>query len=133
MSNTYTYDAMQSTVVVDGRFITGFQEGSFVEWSKDEDNFSAKVSAQGDVGVAKRNNTLGTITLTLAQTSPDVAYLKKLANTGQMFPIWAQTGGDTLEKIGGTKAMVKKSPDGTLSDEIEDRQFEIQVFDYTDQ
>lgn len=128
-----TYDASQTTVTVDGRFLTGFAEGSFVEWEKDEENFDTKVSAQGEVGVAIRNNTLGTITVTLMQTSPDVAFLKKLANTRKVFPIWVQTSGDTKEKVGGTQAMVKKTPDGTLSDEIEDREFEIQVFDFTDQ
>lgn len=131
MGNTYTYDAALSTVTVDSRFLTGFAEGSFVEFSKDEDNFSAKVSAQGDVGIAKRNNTLGTVTVTLAQTSPDVTFLNNLANTGKIVPVWVQTGGDAKEKAGGTKAMVKKPADGTLSDEIEDREFEIQVFDYT--
>lgn len=127
-----TYNAKQSTVIVGGRYITGFAEGSMVEWEKNEDNFESKVSAQGDVGIAIRNDTRGTVTITLAQTSPDVAYLKGLANTNAMFPIWIQAGGDTEEKVGGTQAMVKKTPDGALSDEIEDRQFEIEVFDYVD-
>lgn len=131
MGQTYTYDAKTSTVTADSRFLTGFAEGSFVEWEKDEDNFDVKVSAQGDVGIANRNNSLGTITVTLMQTSPDVAYLNKLANTGKIFPIWVQAGGDTKEKVGGTQARVLKPADGTLSDEIEDREFEIKVFDFT--
>ncbi|WP_205628675.1 phage structural protein, partial [Acinetobacter baumannii] len=65
-----TYDPNNVTVVIDGRFITGFQEGSFVQASKDEENFSTKVSAQGEVAVALSNNPLGTITITLSQTSP---------------------------------------------------------------
>jgi hypothetical protein len=128
--SVYTYDAKAATVVADSRFLTGFAEGSMVEWEKDEDNVSVMVDAQGTVGVAKRNNTLGTITITLAQTSPDVPYLKKLANTGKVFPIWVQSGN---EKVGGTQAMVKKTPDGELGDEISEREFEIQVFDYTDE
>lgn len=130
MTNTYTYDASETTVTVDGRFLTGFAEGTFVEFSKDEDNFKVKVSAQGDVGVAKNNNKLGTIKVTLAQTSPDVSFLNKLANTGKMVPVWVQSSGDNKEKVGGTKAMVKKPADGKMSDEIEDREFEFQVMDY---
>lgn len=131
MPNTYTYDAALVTLVVDGRFITGFAEGSMVEAEKDEDNFEAKVSAQGDVGVAKRNNSLGTITVTLMQGSPDVLYLNSLANSGKEFATWAQSNGENAEKVGGTRAMVKKPADIAFSDEIEDREFEIQVFDYT--
>jgi hypothetical protein len=123
-----TYDAKAVTVTLDGRYLTGFAEGSMVECEKDEDNFSTKVSAQGDVGIAITNNTLGTITITLAQTSPEVAYLNMLANTRRIVPIWVQNG---TEKAGGTRAMVKKPANVNLSDEIEDREFEVQVFDYS--
>jgi hypothetical protein len=129
MSNVNTYDARSASVVVDGRFITGFAEGSMVEWEKDEDNFSTMVDPQGNVGVAITNNSLGTITVTLAQTSPQLTYMKSLANSRKIFPIWVQAG---EEKVGGTQAMVKKTPDGELSDEISDREFEVQVFDFTD-
>lgn len=125
-----TVDARETSVVMDGQFITGFGEGSFVEWEKDEDNFNAKVDAFGAVGVAITNNTLGTITLTLSQTSPQLALVKRLANSRKIFPIWITTAN---EKVGGTQAMIKQTPSGTLSDEIEDREVEIQVFDYTDQ
>jgi len=126
----HTYDAKNSTVTVKGKIITGFAEGSMVEWEKDEDNFTAITDPQGTVGVAKVNNSLGTMTIVLAQTSPDNRYLKNLANTGEIFPIWAQSNN---EKVGGTQAMVKKTPDGELSDEISEREYEIQVFDFTDQ
>lgn len=122
------YDASAVTVTADGIFTTGFAEGSMVEFSKDEDNISTKVDAQGVVGVAKRNNTLGTITVTLAQTSPSLAQYTKLANTSKVISFWVQGGS---EKVGGTEAIVKKPADGTFSDEIEDREFEVQVLDYT--
>lgn len=125
-----TVDSRDTSVVIDGQFITGFAEGSYVEWEKDEDNFSAKVDAFGDVGVAITNNTLGTITITLSQTSPSLALIKRLANSRKKFPVWVTTPD---EKVGGTEAMIKQTPSGGLSDEIEDREFEIQVFDYTDQ
>lgn len=125
-----TVDSRDTSIVMDGQFITGFAEGSYVEWEKDEDNFSAKVDAFGDVGVAITNNTLGTITITLSQTSPSLALVKRLANSRKRFPIWVTTPD---EKVGGTEAMIKQTPSGGLSDEIEDREIEIQVFDYTDQ
>lgn len=125
-----TYDASLVSVVVDGRFITGFDEGEFVSWEKDEDNFSTKVDAQGYTGVAVVNNQLGTITLPVSQTSPDLKFLKTLANTKKKFAIWVNSPD---EKIGGTEAMVKKTPEGSFGDEIGVREFEIQVFDFTDE
>lgn len=133
MPEVRTYDARETTVTVDGQFLTGFAEGSFVEWEKDEDNFNAKTDAFGDVAVAMTNNQTGTITITLSQTSPSLPLIKRLANTRAMFPIWVQTNGTIKEKVGGTQAMVVKSPSGTLSDEVEDREVEIRVFDYVDE
>lgn len=130
MAEVRTFDARETSVNINNRFVTGFAEGSFVEWEKDEDNFNSKTDALGDTAVAITNNNTGTITLTLSQTSPNLAELKKLANARTVFPIWVKT---PSEKVGGTRAMFVKSPSGALSDEIEDREFEIRVFDYTDQ
>lgn len=126
-----TYDARDVSVSVDTTFVTGFAEGTFVSCEKDEDNFEAKVSAQGDVAVAKRNNTLATITITLNQTSPSIPLLNKLANSSKMVPIWVISNNAVKEKVGGTQAMVKKPADIEFSDEVSDREYEIQVFDYT--
>ncbi|MEK4692437.1 DUF3277 domain-containing protein [Bacillus sp. FSL W8-1202] len=124
----YVYDANEVNTNIDGKIVTGYSEGTMVSCAKDEEKFSTKVSAKGDVSVATKNNPLGTITLTLSMGSPFVPYLNKMANTAQRFPIWV-TGGQ--EKIGGTEAMVKKPADAEFSDEIGDREFKIQVFDYT--
>ena len=131
MPNSYTYDASEVTISIDGRFMVDHGEGDFVSWEKDEDNFDAKVSANGTVGIAKRNNNLGTITYKPMQGSPEVNYLNKLANTGKQFSIWVNSGGDNPEIVGGTQAMVLKPADGSLEDEASDREFEIKVFDYT--
>jgi hypothetical protein len=128
------YDASLVTVNLDGRFITGFSDGSFVKAEKSEDNFSTKVDAQGRVSVAKTNNPLGTITLTLAQDSPSLPYVIEKSKTTTPFPIWVTyNDGTTKEKAGGTQALIKKSPTKTFSGEIEDREVEITVFDYTEE
>lgn len=131
MANTYTYDAAEVTITIDSRFMVDHGEGDFVGWEKDEDNIDVKVSANGTVGVTKRNNNLGTITYKPMQGSPEVNFLNNLANTGRKFPIWVNSGGDNPEIVGGTEAMVLKPADGSLEDESSDREFEIKVFDYT--
>ncbi|EJW20024.1 DUF3277 family protein [Paenibacillus alvei] len=125
------YDAMDVTVMVDETFITGFADGSMVEGEKDEENFSASVGAQGDVVVSEVNNPLGTITITLQQTSPSVSFLNKLANTKKEVPVWVIYNGTPKEKFGGSRARIKKPATSSYSNEAEDREFELQVFDYT--
>jgi hypothetical protein len=131
MPEVRTYDPKKVTVIADGKFVTGFAEGSFIECEKDEDIFSAKVSAQGDVAVAISNNPLGTISITLSQTSPSVSLFDRLAKTKKVFPISVISNNNPKEKIYGTKAMVKKPAKKGFSDKIEDREYQIQVFDYT--
>lgn len=131
MPNTYTYDAALVSITIDGRFMVDHGEGDFVSWEKDEENIAAKVAANGTVGVAKRNNNLGTITYKPMQGSPEVKFLNNLANTGKAFPIWVNSGGPNPEIIGGTNAMVLKPSDGSLEDEASDREFQIKVFDYS--
>lgn len=128
---TTSYDAKNVTVTVAETFITGFGEDTFVECEKDEDTFQTSVGAQGDVGISEINNPLGTITITLQQTSPSVAYLNRLAASKQIVPVWVMSSSFPAEKIGGSKARVKKPAGSSFSNQIEDRQFEIQVFDYT--
>ena len=129
-----TYDPNEVTLTLDGVFITGFQDGTFVETSKDEDNFSTKVSAQGDVAVAYTNNPLGTVTFTLSPVSPSLAYVRQLADRKTPFPVWVnRSGGEVNEKAGGTQALIKKKPGLSFSDDLEDRKVEVQVFDYIEE
>lgn len=132
MSNeVHEYDAMNVTTTVGGVVITGYSDGSLVECSQDNDNFTTKVSAQGDVGVANSNNPLGTIKIMLTQTSPSLSYLNKLANSKATVPVWVTSSNEMKEKIGGTKAKVTKPADAKFSNNIEDREFDLKVFDYT--
>ncbi|MGC4378254.1 phage protein [Fictibacillus sp. Mic-4] len=129
-----TYNANFATVVVDGRFITGFDDGTFIKAEKDEESFQTKVSALGEVIVSETNNPLGTITITLSQTSPSYAYLMQKAKSKTPFPVWVNyNDGTQKEKAGGTQARIKKSPGKEFSDEASSREFEFQVFDYTEE
>ncbi len=129
MANIKAYDAKDCVITVGGVYITGLGE-DMVSCEKDEDNVSAVVGAQGDVVVNKINNTLGTITITIQGTSPQKKYLLDLAKTGEMVDIWVNNK-SIEEKVGGTQAMVKKTPSLEQGAELADREFEFQVFDYT--
>lgn len=127
------YDAKDVALTVDGVFITGFADGTFIEAEKDEDNMDTAVGAQGDVVDSTVNNPLGTITVTLQQTSPSVSYLTQLANSGEHVPVYIISNNEPKEKIGGSEARIRKPASVSFSDTAESREFEITVYDYTQQ
>lgn len=129
MPETYAYDAQNAVVQIDGRLMTDYGDGDFVSWSKDEENFAAKTSANGTVGVAVSHSQIGTVTYRPMQGSPEIAFLNNLANSRRQFPIYINSGSDNAEIVSGTKCQIKKTPDGSLGKEISDREFEIAVFD----
>lgn len=124
-----TYDPMDLTVTIGGVYLTGFSE-DMVEFEKDEDGKTAKVGSQGDVVTTKVNNPLATLTLTLLPTSPQVAYLDKLARTGEHVPISIIYNGEPKETITVTEAFIKKPATRTYGNEAEDREYEIQCLDH---
>lgn len=127
--NIHNYNAKDCVITVGGTYITGLGE-DMVSGEKDEDNVNAVVGAQGDVVVNEINNDLGTITLTVQGTSPQKGYLLNLAKKKEMVSIWVNNK-SIGEKMGGTKAMIKKTPALEQGAELADREFEFQVFDFT--
>lgn len=126
-----SYDAKDVSVIVGGIYLTGFAEGTFVSYEKTEDNYALSVGSLGDVARAKVNNPLGTITVTLQQTSPQVSYLNNLATSGKIVEARVIHKGSNTEKIGGTQCFVLKEAAGEFSNEVSSREFTIQVMDYT--
>lgn len=126
-----SYDAKDVSVIVGGVYLTGFAEGTFVSYEKTEDNFALSVGSLGDVARAKVNNPLGTITITLQQTSPQVTYLNNLARSGKIVEARVIHKGTNTEKIGGTQCFILKEAAGEFSNEISNREFTIQVMDYS--
>lgn len=132
MTQVNSYSAKNVSVTVDSVFITGFAEGTFVDSSKDEDSFDTSVGAQGDVAVSEVNNSLGTITVTLQASSPSVAFLDRLASSRRLVPVYVISNQDGAKEIsGGTRARILNPSGKTYSDTVENREFEIRVFDYT--
>ena len=129
MANISKYNAKDCVITVGGVYITGLGE-DMVTCEKDEDSVSPVVGAQGDVVVNEVNNDLGTITVTVQGTSPQKKYLLDLAKSKKMVSIWV-TNKSINEKVGGTKAMIKKTPSLEQGAELADREFEFAVFDYT--
>lgn len=128
MANITQYNAKDCVITVNNTYITGLGE-DMVSGEKDEENISTQVGAQGDVVVNEVNNDLGTITLTVQGTSPQKKFLLDLCKTKEMFSIWVNNK-SIGERMGGSKAMMKKTPTLEQGAELTDREFEMQVFDF---
>ena len=129
MSNVTKYNAKDCVITVDGVYLTGLGE-TMITGEKDEEFFSTTVGAQGDVVINEVNNDLGTMTIAVQATSPQKAFLINLAKSRAVFPIWA-VNKSIGERMGGTKASIKNYPSMEQGTEAGEREFEIQVFDYT--
>ena len=54
-----------------------------------------------------------------------------MADVTDIFSVWVVNKA-TNEKTGGSKAFMKKPADNKVGEKLADREFEIQVLDYTD-
>lgn len=125
----FTYNPNDTTLTVDGVFITGMGE-DMIEFEFDEERFETVVGAQGDVVINETNNYLATMTMTIQPSSPQYAMCLDYARKGTVFPVWG-VNKSVGERFGGTKARFKNPASVSYGAELEDREFEIQVFDGT--
>lgn len=97
-----TYDPKEVTLVHQGINISGFADGTFITIARaDKELYKMHVGAHGESARTKNNNTTGTITFTLKQTSPSNTVLDKMKNN--------PTTGQTIVKNNSTSKMVCSS------------------------
>ena len=124
-----TYDAKDTSIIVDSTYITGLGE-DMVSAEKEEDFFTPSVGAQGDVVKSQINNSIGTVTIYVQPTSPQKAFLLGLAKRIEPFPLWC-VNKKLGERFGGTMANLLSFPEIARGAEAEDMEFTFQVFDLT--
>lgn len=129
MINVGTYDAKDTSITVDGVYITGLGE-DMISVEKDEDFFTTSVGAQGDVVKSQTNNPLGTVTIYVQPTSPQKKFLMNLSKRTAPFPLWG-VNKKLGERFGGTMANLKTFPEIARGAEAEDMEFVFTVFDLT--
>ena len=96
------YSFLNTTLLVNGVEITGFDEGDdAIELARINDSSSHKIGADGEMSVSISADRSGTVTFRLMQTSDSNLYLSALvsaAENGAFIPIFVQfkdtQGGD---------------------------------------
>lgn len=124
-----TYAASEVQVVIGTRALRGKSEGTFVKVARDEDSFTKKVGADGEVSRAATSNRAGTIEVTLDATSEDNSYLQGLLNTDEntkngIFPA------KVIDKSGSYVAVaaecwVRKPSDNEFGRDVKERTWTI--------
>lgn len=125
------YDVKKITVVVDGRFLTGFSSDSKVKAERMEDTQIEYIGVDGEVDTSINANNAGTVTVTLKSTSPSVAYLNQLSNARKIISLSVIDLNINGVNATGTGAFVRKPRFADVGKEISDVEYEIFVGDLT--
>lgn len=72
------YDPSQVKCAFGGVVISGYQDGTFVEVERNEDQYTVQVGSLGDVTRTRNRNRTGKITITLMQHAPTNDLLESL-------------------------------------------------------
>lgn len=128
-----TYDPKSVIITIGGIPMSGFADGAFVSVERSNDTFSKVSGADGIVSRAKSNDRSGSLTLTLAQTSPSndflsgVAVLDELSNRG-VVPV-AVTDISGRSRIVSAFGWVKKPAKAEFGKEISNREWVLDLAD----
>lgn len=125
-----SYDPKKVNVIVNGVFIVGFMDGTFVNAEKNADNITPHIGAQGDVTYSENANQTGTITLTLKQDSTSLPFLQRQSKRKEDFPVQVIDANDGNFKAGGSQARIVKTPGREFGAEIAGVEVQIHVADY---
>lgn len=127
MANISRYNAKDTSVMVDGVFITGLGE-DMISYSKEEAASELIVGAQGDVVKSEINNDIYTLSISVQPTSPQLQHLISLKDRKDCFPVWVinKEMGVTL---GGTQACINEMPEISLGASAEDVEITFSILD----
>lgn len=131
MAGVKQYDPKLISMIVGGKIISGFADGSFIEVERNEQAFNLKVGVDGEGARAKSNNKSGKITITLMQTSSSnddlsgFAAADELSNSGAVPAFLKDNLGSTV--CSALTAWVQKYPKIGFAKEVETRQWVLET------
>ena len=120
-----TYDPKQVSMIVGGKIITGFTDGTFITAERNEDMWTMKVGVDGIGTRAKTNNTSGKLTITLHQSSSSnddlsaFAAADELSDSGAVPVLLKDNSGRTV--VTALTAWVKKYANAEFAKEVSNR------------
>lgn len=122
MPGVMTYDPKQVSVIVGGKIIHGWADGTFINVERNEQAFAMKVGVDGEGSRAKSNNKSGKITITLMQTSASnddlsaFAAADELSNSGAVPFFMKDNSGRSL--VTALTCWAQKYPNSEFAKEV---------------
>lgn len=126
-----TYDPAKLSIIIAGFAIEGFADGTFIVCERNNQSFNAVTGADGEGARAKSNDSSGTITITLLQTSKSNEVLSALALADEVSgdgvgPFMAKDQlGNTV--IAAGSAWVQKPANAEFGREIANREWVLET------
>ncbi len=130
---TRTYDPKSVLVTVGGVSMSGYADGTFLEITADNQQFTKVTGADGYTTRVKSNNYGGIMTLTLSQSSPSndvlsgILALDRAANGGVVPVLIKDMSGNTV--VFAATGWIQQFPDMSFGNEINDRAWIIDLAD----
>ena len=129
-----TYSAEQVIVTVGNVIVSGFADGDFITAKYDEDRYSMKVGADGEVARSKTASRTGTIEIVLSSSSAantelsDLFLLSLVGGFDDAIPVTvADLSGNGLVNVGA--AWLKSAPDFVRGKEVSEQTWTLQAAD----
>lgn len=125
-----TYDPKNVSMIVGGKIMHGFGDGTFIKVMRNDQAFNLKVGVDGEGTRAKSNNKSGKFEITLMQSSSsnDVlssyASADELSSSGVVPVLLRDNNGTTLAT--SLTGWVQKLPDTELQKEVTTRTWVIE-------
>lgn len=130
------YDPRNVAVIVNGREIVGFAEGTFIEAERSTERYSPDVGAKGEVTFVRSADDTGTVTITLKHNSPSNAFLHELWRqqddpTAEPITILVQDRNfDGDVSVSGSECKIVNLPPFSRGDEVEDAEWQFLLANY---
>jgi hypothetical protein len=125
------YDPKQVAIIIGGKVMSGFADGTFVTIKRAEKAFNLKIGVDGEGTRSKSNNKSGMIEIVLMQSSAsndDLSALTaadELSNLGAVPCLVNDKSGRTLASC--LTGWVQKYPDAGFAKEVETRTWIIET------
>lgn len=130
-----TYNPKAVVITIGGVPMSGFSDGTFLEIVRDAPAYAKVVGADGTTTRVKSNNTAGTMTLTLKQSSPSNDVLSTFAQADYLsdagvVPILVKDLSGNSIYFSAT-GWIQKIPDSSFGPDVADRSWVIDLADTT--
>lgn len=122
------YDFKKVNVIVNGRYVTDFAEGSVIAIARNSDKYNKSIGAKGETDYSKTNDDSGTITITLKDTSYSNLWLTEYAEDGKFLEVSViDSNVPGYLKVGGNRCVIMRPADVSKGQEIGTREWTIDV------